>query len=253
MKKKIAREDIAGMVTVLQTAIPLLEGIEEVVVGGSWRRGKKELGDLDMSIRVAEGKPLYKARDALLRSFRIVDGVTKGEKYFDGAIGGVWCNFWLYRGLEHRGGMSLFNTGSGKFNTSLRGRAKERGLLLNRYGLWTRTAEGKRGEFLYGETEEGIFRMLDLEYIPPAQRGEFALKGKGSTPRKEQGKGSVADTLQEIARYYASEGETWRANAFAKAARIARQYRPEEWGSLMGERTLDEARYILETGQSRRI
>src|SRR4029077_17858356 len=65
------------------------------------------------------------------------------------------------------GGAALqYFTGSKAHNIALRDRAIGRGLKLNEYGLF-RVADDER---IAGETEEGIYAALGLDFVPPELR-----------------------------------------------------------------------------------
>jgi DNA polymerase (family X) len=77
------------------------------------------------------------------------------------------------------GAASLYFTGSKAHNIALRQRAIARGWLLNEYGLM----EGDT--VIASETEEDVYRALDLAYIPPELRedtGEIELAAENALP-----------------------------------------------------------------------
>jgi DNA polymerase (family 10) len=64
-----------------------------------------------------------------------------------------------------KGAALQYFTGSKSHNIALRDRALSRGMRLNEYGLFL--LDGTR---LAGDTEEGIYEALGLEYVPPELR-----------------------------------------------------------------------------------
>jgi len=133
-------------------------------VAGSVRRGEPEVGDIDI---VTIGTPTRLPPGATL-----VGGRTQLWHYrFRGRIIDVWKAT-----PETLGSMLLFATGPKNYGIGLRMRAKNRGLKLNRYGLW-------RGEQrLAGTTEAGIYEALGKPYKPPELRGKRQTKkGKPKT------------------------------------------------------------------------
>ena len=79
-------------------------------------------------------------------------------------------------------------TGSKEHNIVMRRRAIERGLRLNEYGLFPSddSDEETAQEGVHCDDEEGIFRALDLAYIPPELRedfGEFEVATQSRMPR----------------------------------------------------------------------
>jgi DNA polymerase (family 10) len=81
---------------------------------------------------------------------------------------------------ESFGAAWLYFTGSKQHNIVLRGRAKDRGLKLNEYGLF-------RGEKLVaGKTEKDVYAALDLPWFPPEireARREFEWAEAGKLPK----------------------------------------------------------------------
>ncbi len=75
----------------------------------------------------------------------------------------------------------VYFTGSKAHNIALRRRALDRNQKLNEYGI-TSLADGK---MLAGETEQDLYRLLDLPYIEPELRedsGEIEAAAKGTLP-----------------------------------------------------------------------
>ncbi len=75
-------------------------------------------------------------------------------------------------------------TGSKDHNIVVRGRAKDRGLKINEYGVYR--VDGKREKMIAGRTEEDVYATLDLPWIPPElreARREFEWADAGALPR----------------------------------------------------------------------
>jgi len=73
-------------------------------------------------------------------------------------------------------------TGSKEHNVAIRERAKRRGLKVSEYGIF-RVEDNQK---LAGEDEDGIYRLLDLQPIPPElreNRGEIERAELGTLPR----------------------------------------------------------------------
>jgi DNA polymerase (family 10) len=76
----------------------------------------------------------------------------------------------------------VYFTGSKAHNIALRRRALDRSQKLNEYGI-TSLADGK---MLAGQTEQDLYRLLDLPYIEPELRedsGEIEAAAKGTLPK----------------------------------------------------------------------
>lgn len=133
-----------------------------VVIGGSIRRRKPMVGDIDAAVLVLEEQA--NAFDMLLiRNF----GSCKTDQ-----MRGLRNFMFLGRQVNlidapYRcfGAAVLMSTGSGRFNVRMRSVAKSFGWKLSQYGLMDRF-----GNLLAGESEEEIFEALDMEYLEPWER-----------------------------------------------------------------------------------
>ena len=149
-------------------------------------------------------------------------GETKASVILEGGIQG---DLRVVNDAEYPFAQAYF-TGSKEHNISMRQRAIARGLRLNEYGLF-KSKEETRDPALRIEcnTEEDIFEVLDLAYIPPELRedkGEFEAAEAKDIPRLIEWtnlKGSLHnhskwsdgnESLEEIAEYMIELGcEYW--------------------------------------------
>ena len=160
----------------LRRYLGAIRGVTRVQIAGSYRRGRDTVGDLDVLLCAPAGVdpfgPLEHYRD--LRELS-ASGKTKAA--------GV-----LRNGLrvdlrvvpkESFGAALQYFTGSKDHGIRLRRRAQERGLKLSEYGLF-------RGDKrIAGETEEGVYRTLALEFVPPElreDRGEIEAAARHALP-----------------------------------------------------------------------
>jgi DNA polymerase (family 10) len=82
---------------------------------------------------------------------------------------------------QQYGAALLYFTGSKEHNVKLRERAKQKGWKLNEYGLF----DLKSHRQLAGRTEEQIYALLGLQYIPPElreDRGEWEAAAQHTMP-----------------------------------------------------------------------
>ena len=153
-----------------------IRGVTRVQIAGSYRRGRDTVGDLDVLLCAPAGVDPFGALEHY-RDLRELSasGTTKAA--------GV-----LRNGLqvdlrvvpkESFGAALQYFTGSKDHGIRLRRRAQERGLKLSEYGLF-------RGEKrIAGETEEGVYRALALEFVPPElreDRGEIEAAARHALP-----------------------------------------------------------------------
>ncbi|HKD06223.1 MAG TPA: DNA polymerase/3'-5' exonuclease PolX [Bryobacteraceae bacterium] len=157
-----------------------LPGLDSITPAGSLRRGKETIGDLDLLVtgsnaaaaleRVATHPKVYEV---------LVRGVNKTSVKFgrDGLQVDV-------RALEHGtfGAAMQYFTGSKEHNVALRQRAVRMGYKLSEYGLFRMTDDSR----VAGDTEEGVYGALGLDWIPPELRenlGEIELAQEHALPK----------------------------------------------------------------------
>jgi DNA polymerase (family 10) len=154
-----------------------VKGVSRLEIAGSLRRGRETIGDLDVLVVCDAPETLHKAFTSLegveevllsgetktsvrLTSGRQADLRTVEEASFAAA--------WIYF------------TGSKEHNVFLRGRAREKNLTLNEYGLYPLAdGEADREHPLDAPDEAAVYRHLDLPWTPPELREqlwESALK-----------------------------------------------------------------------------
>lgn len=150
---------------------------ERVEIAGSFRRGRETVGDLDVLV----------TSDAPEAVFDLFSGLPEvGEVRLRG---GTKETVVLTTGLQVDlrvvepaafGAALQYFTGSKDHNVRLRSLARERGLKINEYGVF-------RGEErVGGRTEEEVYALLGLPWIPPElreDRGEIDAARAGRLPR----------------------------------------------------------------------
>ena len=63
----------------------------------------------------------------------------------------------------------LYFTGSGNFNKVMRADALKKGYTINEYGIYKLKGKTEK-ELIKTETEEDIFKIIDMEYLEPKDR-----------------------------------------------------------------------------------
>jgi DNA polymerase (family 10) len=161
----------------LRRYVASLPGVDRVEIAGSYRRGRDTVGDLDV----------------LVCARADVDPLRQIQRYSDvremSATGSTKASGILRNGLrldvravppQSFGAALQYFTGSKDHSIHLRRRAQERGLKLSEYGLY----RDKRR--IAGETEEGVYQALGLDFIPPElreDRGEIESAERHTLPR----------------------------------------------------------------------
>lgn len=156
-----------------------------MTITGSYRRGAKTSGDIDMLItsRKYEGKALDMVLKLLMDRKIIYENLAKGKKKFMGVIRVTPDSKARHLDIIETAPSDypyamLYFTGSAQHNINMRRKALTLGYSLNEYdmtikGTKTRVPPEKIREKIGKdecETEEDIFQFLDMEYKVPKKR-----------------------------------------------------------------------------------
>ena len=163
IKPRLARHKMAKLIkpVVLRLRRKFPQAL--VAVAGSFRRGKALLKDID--ILVATDVGVLEVVD----EFRYM-GTPLNEGTSDQTIlvKGVQVDLRVVPKRSFGAGL-LFFTGGAHFNMRCRRAAKERGMLLNRYGLFVRKGS-QPGKLIASKTEQEILRKIGFGWIRPEDR-----------------------------------------------------------------------------------
>lgn len=173
--EKRTRYDIAEQfVAPILDYLKALDYVEEAVAGGSFRRRKATVGDLDIIAISDQGDDVCKA---FVEYDSVNEILSQGETKASVSLrSGLQVDLRVVK-RESFGAALLYFTGSKAHNIHLRNIAVDKGYKLNEYGIY------KGDEKIGGETEEEIYEFFDMPYIKPELREdkgeiEAALKGK---------------------------------------------------------------------------
>jgi DNA polymerase (family 10) len=169
----IAEEMIQPLVEYLQG----VDGVERVEVAGSYRRRKETVGDVDILAISRKGKETI---ERFVEYEDVDDIVSQGETRSTVVFrSGLQVDLRVVP-RESYGAALLYFTGSKEHNIAIRNMAIDRHLKNNEYGVY-------RGEVqIAGKTEEEIYDLFDLAYVPPElreNRGELEAARKGKLPQ----------------------------------------------------------------------
>ena len=165
-------------------------GVERIEVAGSYRRRKETIGDVDLLVQAELPAPTVMEH---FTAFGSVDRVV--------AAGDTRGAVVLRSGLEvdlrvipdrSFGAALHYFTGSKEHNVAVRQIAQRQGLRVNEWGVF-RMPEGvdpeevgkEEGERVAGGTEESVFDVLSLAWVPPVlreNRGEVEAARENSLP-----------------------------------------------------------------------
>lgn len=139
--------------------------IDQFELAGSYRRGKETVGDLDILV-VSEDSGAVMRRFSEYPSLRevLVQGDTKMSIRLQS---GLQVDLRVVP-AESFGAALQYFTGSKEHNVQLRGRAKQRGLKVNEWGVYR--VDGDDESYIAGREEKDVYGCLGLPWIPPELR-----------------------------------------------------------------------------------
>jgi DNA polymerase (family X) len=160
-------------------------GVEKVTPAGSLRRGRETIGDLDILVTgnaCTQLESRQKMVDHLLRFPGLMEVIAQGEnKISFRQRSGMQVDVRLL-GPDSFGAAMQYFTGSKAHNVALRQRALKMGYTLSEYSL----ANLETGQPVAGKSEQEIYAMLKLDYIPPELRenlGEIEAAARHELPQ----------------------------------------------------------------------
>jgi DNA polymerase (family 10) len=162
--------------------------VRRIEGAGSWRRGRETVGDLDFvvdsddSVAVMDRLHAWKETSAVLLRGETKTSV-RGPR-------GVQIDL---RVVEHDsfGAALQYFTGSKEHNVRLRSWARDRGLTINEYGVYTLDSEPNsdtkptKGALVGGSTEQDVYGAAGLQWVPPELRegrDEIGEADRGELP-----------------------------------------------------------------------
>jgi DNA polymerase (family X) len=165
------------------------EGVHDAVAAGSVRRMKETVGDIDYLVTADDPE---KVMEFFVSMPEVEEIVGRGPaKAFVRFAGGIDADL-LVVPKESWGSALQYFTGSKEHSVELRKIAIAKGLRLNEWGVYKGEAR------VAGATEEGVYKALGLQWIPPEMRentGEIELAKQGRLPKLVE-YGSLRGDLQ---------------------------------------------------------
>jgi len=173
LKMAVGRVRIDQALAVAEAAITHLRAagvVSRIEPAGSLRRGRETIGDVDLVAVASDGPRAMQAFCTMPGAAKVlVTGPTKSSIRMQD---GLQVDLRIVPD-EAFGAALLYFTGSKEHNVLLRGRAQQRGLRLNEYGLFTDDgldAPQDRHPPLASRTEAELYRALGLAWAEPELR-----------------------------------------------------------------------------------
>jgi DNA polymerase (family 10) len=173
MKLATAAQHAEALVRYLEQA----QGVDRVVVAGSFRRMRETVGDLDL---VVTARKAIVAMQRFIVYPEVAEVLAQGETRASVRLkAGLQVDVRVVP-IESFGAALVYFTGSKAHCIALRHIAQERGLKINEYGVF------KDAKRIAGDSEASVYRAIGLPEIPPElreDRGEIAAAHAGRLPR----------------------------------------------------------------------
>lgn len=180
-KERIALIEAYPMAQDVVEYMKKLKIIENISVAGSIRRMKETIGDIDILVS-ANKEHWQKIHEYFVKYPEITEVLAKGETKSSVILkSGRQVDLRTVE-PESWGAALQYFTGSKQHNIRVRDIAKEKGLKVNEYGVFRADTEERLG----GRTEEEVYNLLGMQWIPPEIRedwGEIELALEHKLPR----------------------------------------------------------------------
>jgi DNA polymerase IV len=191
--EQIPRKEVEAHGNLVNRALKMLDPDFQATIMGSYRRGAKDSGDIDLII-TKPGASVATLREvvfqtlvpSLLKSGFLKVKLATSSRHEDGTKWhGASClpssKTWRRLDLllvpeEEMGAALIYFTGNDIFNRSIRLLASKKGMRLNQRGLYKDVIRGKNGEKLNegslveGRDEKKIFEILGVPWREPTER-----------------------------------------------------------------------------------
>jgi DNA polymerase (family 10) len=173
----------------LMTYLRKVSGVEAVELGGSLRRMRSTIGDIDILAAAEDSKGVMDAFTTRKDVGRVLGkGETKASVEF---THGLQAQLWVHP-PEHWGTALVYATGSKDHNVRLREYALKKGYSLSEHSL-----KREDGSEVFCPDEECVYKTLGLPWIAPElreDRGEVQAAVSGKLPKLIE----LKDILSEL-------------------------------------------------------
>lgn len=181
----------------IEERLSKFSGVKQAVAVGSFRRMKETIGDIDYVVSVVSEKEGDNIIDYFVNMPEVKEVSGRGSaKAFVKLNNGMDADL-LVVPAESFGAALQYFTGSKEHGVAMRKIAISKGLHLNEWGVFD-----EQKNRIAGSTEEGVYQVLGLEWIPPEMRenrGEIELAKMGKKDKDKEKEKEKARLSQLIA------------------------------------------------------
>lgn len=188
--------EVYPLVKRIEERLSKFSGVKQAMAVGSFRRMKETIGDIDYVVSVVSEKEGDNIIDYFVNMPEVKEVSGRGSaKAFVKLNNGMDADL-LVVPAESFGAALQYFTGSKEHGVAMRKIAISKGLRLNEWGVFD-----EQKNRIAGSTEEGVYQVLGLEWIPPEMRenrGEIELAKMGKKHKdkeKEKEKGRLSQLI----------------------------------------------------------
>ncbi len=189
--------EVYPLVKRIEERLSKFSGVKQAVAVGSFRRMKETIGDIDYVVSVVSEKEGDNIIDYFVNMPEVKEVSGRGSaKAFVKLNNGMDADL-LVVPAESFGAALQYFTGSKEHGVAMRKIAISKGLRLNEWGVFD-----EQKNRIAGSTEEGVYQVLGLEWIPPEMRenrGEIELAKMGKKHKDKEKEKEKARLSQLIA------------------------------------------------------
>ena len=188
-KGRLIIGEVYPLVKQIEKRLQHIAGVKNAAAAGSIRRMKETIGDIDYLVAASDPEQVI---DFFVKMPEVQEILGMGRaKAFVKLASGIDADL-LVVPEESWGSALQYFTGSKEHSVQLRKIAISKGLRLNEWGVF------KGDKRVAGTTEEEVYKILGLHWIPPEMRenaGEIELGRQGKVPKLVE-YGSLKGDLQ---------------------------------------------------------
>jgi len=177
-KRRFGIGEVMATVDQIVGKLKSVDSVSRVAPAGSYRRMKETVGDIDILVESNDNIRVMKKFTSFPEIKKILEsGETKTSVVIEGLD--IQMDLRVIP-KESYGAALMYFTGSKDHNVRIRSLALKQGLKVNEYGVF------KNNTKVAGETEEEIYKLLNLQFIPPEireNRGEIQKAMEGKLPQ----------------------------------------------------------------------
>jgi DNA polymerase (family 10) len=208
--KRVSIAQVGPRIEDMLSDLRRIPGVIRAEAAGSYRRRLETVGDVDLLVAAEPGSAVMEGFGAFAAAGQVLaQGDTKSSILL---ASGLQVDLRLVAESDFGAALQYF-TGSKAHNVRIRHIGRRRGLKINEYGVFTLEAR------VAGDTEESVYRTIDLPWIPPElreDRGEVEAAAEGRLPSLVE----LADIRGEL---HSHTAETDGRNRLVEMAEAARE------------------------------